>query len=952
MNSRTVLSAVRKTKCLTGGILTAGLILAFVPNTWALFDWPVYEPFSEYPDTTHRLGGDVSSNYWNFGNGGTAGVASYLVTNTAAMSYLGLLPDTNPVPKGVEAVGITTTSADRGAWFPTNYGPTYASFLLNYIHNGGATSDRLIFNLVYNAPTNINAGSFTQYRVTVWLTPDYRLRIAKNYSATWTLSDPTPPLTTGKVHLIVLKYEPVPGVSNDVVSLWIDPKPFGSDDMIPPPVLTVTNGPDCPFLNGFMLMSRKLPIYTENKFLVDEIRIDSTWSGVTPPATPPPGPVFGVDGGGIGCPGDAFHVTLSGSAETNVYLLFRDDEWTGVTLPGTGGALDFGAFSTPGLYSVLATNPITGDFGWMSNAVSIRVRPPLNLVGQPLSMTVATNNRAQFRVVAIGEGLTYQWQKDGKPLSDDSHITGSATDTLVIWPAGPADIGSYQCVVSDPCGYVVTSDSATLTLDGVDELIWTGNNFLNIWDVGNPNYPYFADTNWTPVVFNPGDNVTFNDTATTPELVILTNVLTPSRITVNAARNFIFGGNGTIAGSGALIKDGTGRLVISNAQAAGVYLPNTYTGGTFITNGAVLIYDWRGLGTGPITLAGGTLETFLKGNEGLGLSNDLHVVANSTWQIDQSGQQSASLMGALLGRPGTTLVLTNSSTATNSPNYIFFNGAFTNDSALVLSCLMSNFGLCGQRLILNPGSNAVQVLNGPISEYAEGVGGVMKRGAGAVYLNGANTYTVGTTNSSGLLAGIGSLASPLVVEAAGTLGAGTPTAIGTFTVNSDLILGGNVLIRVDKANPQKNDKIVVTGVITNVGTGTVVITNIGTQALAAGDTFQIFSGPVLNGEVLTITGGTDVIWQNNLAVDGSVRVASVIPNYPTNITATLRGGTLELSWPATHLGWILQYQTNSLNVGLNPTGTWIDIPASAYITSTNIPVDPATPAVFYRLRHP
>ena len=949
-NTKAVVWMKSKLNILTCAVACWSLVL-LVPNARALFtEWPFYEPFGEYPDTTYLLGGDVSSNYWNFGNGGLTGVNSYRVTNTAAMSYIALMPETNDTPKGVEAFGVTTTSADRGAWFPTNYGTIYASFLLNYIDNGSAGTDRLIFNLVYNAPKTIPGGSFTQYRTTVWLTPDYRLRIAKNYTATWSLSEPTPVITTNAVHLIVLRYERLDGDSNDVVSLWIDPKPFGDNNSVPPPLLTTTNGPDCPFFNGVMLMSRKLPVYTVNKFLVDEIRIANSWAEVTPLATPPPGPMFAVTGGGVGCAGDTFPIGLSGSVETNVYMLFTNDVYAEVTLAGTGSPLNFGLFSTPAYYSVLASNPVTGYIGWMSNSPAIRLRPPLTIVGQPTPVITATNNRAQFTVVATSEDLTYQWLKDGSPLSDDWHITGSSTATLVIWPAGPADVGSYRCKVTNPCGFAM-SDPATLSLDGVDELIWKGNSFLNLWDVGNPNYPYFLDTNLNEVVFNPGDSVTFDDSATTPELVILTNILTPTRLTVNAIRNYVFGGNGTIAGEGRLVKDGAGRLAISNTVAAGVYVPNTFTGGTAITNGAVAIYDWRSIGTGPITLAGGTLETFVKGNQNVGLSNDVFVVANSIWQIDQSGQQSASLMGALLGSPGTTLSLTNSSTATNSPNYIFFNGTFTNHSAIVLSCLMSNWGLSGQRLILNPGTGKVQILNGPISENVPGVAGLMKQGQGAAYLNAANTYTVGTTNSAGLLAGTGSIASPLVVESGAAIGGGSPDAIGTFTVNNDIILSGNVFIRVDKSLAQPNDKIAATGTITNTGTGTVTVTNIGVTALAPGDTFQVFTKPVINGDALTVT-GEGVTWQNNLAVDGSIRVVSVIPNYPTNMTFAFRNGVLDLSWPATHLGWILQCQTNTLSVGLNPTGPWYDIPGSETVTAMSIPVDPATPTVFYRLRHP
>jgi hypothetical protein len=210
-------------------------------------------------------------------------------------------------------------------------------------------------------------------------------------------------------------------------------------------------------------------------------------------------------------------------------------------------------------------------------------------------------------------------------------------------------------------------------------------------------------------------------------------------------------------------------------------------------------------------------------------------------------------------------------------------------------------------------------------------------------------YALLYTTYVGFLAGSGSISGQLVVASGTTLGGGSQAAIGTLTVNSNVTLNGNVRIRVDKSLAQSNDKISATGTITNGGTGTVTITNIGVTALAVGDTFKIFSGPVLNGAALTVTGG-GVSWQNNLAIDGSIQVISAIADYPTNISYTVSGGTVAFTWPATHLGWILQSQTNSLSVGIG--NTWYDIPDTANVTSTNIPVNPANPAVFYRLRHP
>jgi 4-phytase/acid phosphatase len=68
---------------------------------------------------------------------------------------------------------------------------------------------------------------------------------------------------------------------------------------------------------------------------------------------------------------------------------------------------------------------------------------------------------------------------------------------------------------------------------------------------------------------------------------------------------------------------------------------------------------------------------------------------------------------------------------------------------------------------------------------------------------------------------------------------------------------------------------------------------------------------------------------------------------PTNITASVSSSTLTIAWPADHLGWILQAQTNGLS-----TGQWFDLPGSSDVNALAIPMDPANPAVFYRLRLP
>ena len=179
--------------------------------------------------------------------------------------------------------------------------------------------------------------------------------------------------------------------------------------------------------------------------------------------------------------------------------------------------------------------------------------------------------------------------------------------------------------------------------------------------------------------------------------------------------------------------------------------------------------------------------------------------------------------------------------------------------------------------------------NVTLTNLISGGGSLVKQGSGTLTLAATNTYFGTTTVSNGALVinggnsaiatfvfggtlgGTGTLSGPVTLEAGTTLAPGA--SVGTLTINSDLSIGGNLAIEVDKSLSPSNDLVVVSGVLTNTGTGTLTVANLG-PALAPGDKFALFSQPVQNGAALTVT-GSGASWTNNLAVDGSI---SVIPH--------------------------------------------------------------------------
>ena len=885
--------------------MVVGMVFLVSSGARAQFTWPVYESFGEYSDN-EALGTNDSLANWNVGNGGTNGVSSYTISSAAAMSFPALVGDPNPVPKGVESVYINTTSADRGFMFTTNNlttGAIYASFLLDYIDNGvgvtGYSQDRVMFNLV-TAATDETNGSYGAIYSSVWLTPDYRIVIDKNYQQGGAMSNPSAVIATNVPHLIVVRYRVIVATGNDAMDLWIDPMPFGNNGSIPPPTLTTTNGTNIPNFNALILNSRKTPNYTATAFDVDEIRLGDTWAEVTPLVTPPPGTLFTVTGGGTTCADSPPHVGLSGSVSTNIYLLYTNEVYSGISLTGNGSALDFGAQSLPAVYSVLASNTTTAAFGWMSNSVAVGVIPPPVILTQPGPVVTATNSRAEFTVAAAGTGFSYQWYQNGTPLSNGTNITGALTNDLVIWPATTANIGNYYCVIGNACGDSSFTITNGLTLDAPNNLVWAGDAFsINFWAVGTTTVPEFMDTQNNQVYFNDGDNVTFNDSYIGSQYgstITLSNVLTPTSVTFDTSQSLTWAGPGIIAGTGSLLVNDSGVLKLGN-NSAGSYA-NTFTGGTVISNGTInMPNSWTGLGTGAVTLAGGRLETDQKSSgagSSVGLPQNLYVTADSTWQIDKTGNQCAGLGGALLGNPGTTLTISNS-VNDNHQEEIRFNGVFTNYSAIVTAVdpLTTNQSM----QIGSFNSTGAQVYNGAISGPTAAF---FVSGAGAVYLDGANTYTNPTFATTGFLAGNGSIAGPLNVSSNATVGGGSISDIGTFSVGMGMIMtnGSKVLIRVNKSLAQSNDMISVTGgIITNTGTGTVTITNIGAASLVVGDQFQIFNEAVENGAAMKVAGG-GVTWNNNLAANGSVQVALnyvVLTSSPKITSFALQSGNAIIS---------------------------------------------------------
>ncbi|MGC3956849.1 MAG: autotransporter-associated beta strand repeat-containing protein [Verrucomicrobiota bacterium] len=221
---------------------------------------------------------------------------------------------------------------------------------------------------------------------------------------------------------------------------------------------------------------------------------------------------------------------------------------------------------------------------------------------------------------------------------------------------------------------------------------------------------------------------------------------------------------------------------------------------------------------------------------------------------------------------------------------------------------------------------------------------------GTLLMHGNNSAATGAVlvSSSAILGGNGILGNPTTIAVSGTLAPGS--GIGAITFTNALTLGGTTVIEISHT-PLTNDVVNKTGTFTYGGA--LVITNI-SGTLAAGDSFKLFNATAYVGSFSSITLptlGNGLIWSTNaLTTSGTISAISAVSTTPTNLNFIATGNSLTLSWPASHTGWTLQAQTNTLNTGLS--ATWHPIAGSTATNAMTFPVNPANPTVFYRLTYP
>ncbi|WP_245329276.1 autotransporter outer membrane beta-barrel domain-containing protein, partial [Bradyrhizobium centrolobii] len=286
------------------------------------------------------------------------------------------------------------------------------------------------------------------------------------------------------------------------------------------------------------------------------------------------------------------------------------------------------------------------------------------------------------------------------------------------------------------------------------------------------------------------------------------------------------GSGGTNPGGGANAADQGGSVAITKSNGGTLTLSsaNTYSGGTTINEGSTLVVgNAHALGTGTLTLNGGTTGVTVTFNGSYTIANNIAATGDPIYNVLTGN--TVNLAGVLSGSGDVvvneasgyagTLILSGTNTYTG-PTVVDAGtlqagstSAFGNNSAVTvaggavldLAGFSNAIGsLAGAGAVTNSGGaatlttggdNTSTVFSGTIRDGAGSIA-LTKTGSGLLLLSGSNTYTGATTVGGGTLQVDGSIASSsLTTVQAGAALSGTGTVGSTAVESGAVFAPGN-----------------------------------------------------------------------------------------------------------------------------------------------------------------
>jgi len=474
----------------------------------------------------------------------------------------------------------------------------------------------------------------------------------------------------------------------------------------------------------------------------------------------------------------------------------------------------------------------------------------------------------------------------------------AGTYTLINYAARTGS-GTFVLDPSAPRNVSLTVGGTTLSITvagTVNALTWQGDGTANSWDI-------IGTKNWlssgTNDFFYQADQVTFDDTGSSSPAINLTTTLLPGSVTVNNnANNYTFGGSGKIGGSGALVKQGSGTLILDNAGS------NNFSGGVTISAGILQVGNNDANGNLP---ASGSVA-----NDGTLIFNGTNIAAAISGTISgagtvyQTGSGTTILSGNNSYSGGTTI--SNGTLQLNGQNSGGTGAITINNATLGLSegggnTFPNSISGTGAINMVGTGTGPYTQIGTPLDGFT-GVINIGYNGVGRFISRAANNglgagITVNITNGGQFYLQSGATAGPINVAGPGD---GESGVVGTIRLEGTAsgpmnFLSTNISISVNNGGGTISGAIGDGGLgygftklagntLTLSGTNTYSgITTISAGTLALGAT-----GSISNSAAINLAGGTFNVSQ----VSGGFSL-NTSPSQTLNGSGTVNGSVTALA---------------------------------------------------------
>jgi autotransporter-associated beta strand protein len=348
---------------------------------------------------------------------------------------------------------------------------------------------------------------------------------------------------------------------------------------------------------------------------------------------------------------------LTGNATQNMtYKMYQGEEATIIrndelTLPANAAVLYTGDFnidaSTDPLMVELTSsgqgqaidpmNPTNASQSWATNSTykgimtesntDLRYRDDFEVMTSNIyNDTPGTLNLISNSYHVFGNNNTTNegGNTDSPPTNnpDGSPQNNNNTSLNDIYGNGPLTISQVMAAMQKSVG----SDHLPVVADysevvATPTLTWNnagGSGNGTSWDTLNQNW-----TNPLNTYYQDGSNIVFNSSNNGHYNVTLNTAFSPASVTINnTSNNYVFSGAGSLSGTAALTKSSSGTATLDTV--------NTYTGGTTVSGGSLVVGVTGALPNGPVQITGGTLQ--LGTSTGLATITSLSV--SGTGQLD------------------------------------------------------------------------------------------------------------------------------------------------------------------------------------------------------------------------------------------------------------------------------------------------------------------------------